>query len=287
MTSKETRLYFEAMPLGTGPGIVHPQRQRGGQGFYPPGAAQIGFPVIGSYGFRSKLEAYCEFQSTDLDWITYEAEVTQVDAYLRGATETIENLALVNHTLEERHLGTLGVVVDNTVYAQPTLIQENDPTVDVFGAVTLTFSSADFALLDMVLGDWLVISENVQFPTIGEIAEVIDVGTTSLSFVGREKDAFGGSKYVDASTTFVVRRLEGYFRNVAYRGVDYQKSRTYADGGFRPDLKFTFEGEPDFTRRTGIATVAATPPMGVYIGFTKGAVTLQSGVILSIPIGGR
>ena len=271
MATTKTRMYFEGQRLGDGPASPHTSRSRSaGLGFYPGGMAPQSYPLVGVYGFQTQLLVETRLQASDLDFITFQALAADIDGYLEATTVEIENIALVNHDVDSRRLGTVGIVTDDDDVATATAVSTNI-TGQPFGTVRVEMSSADYTTLDPVIGDMVVINDgDLEAQVSGEIAEVIGVGSFYVEFVARDKDATGSPVYVDASKTWQLRRLEAWWPDCVYRGPRLPRSRTLAEGGFRGSaLEYLFETENRMVRRTGVLFVssAATGPM--YGGFAR------------------
>jgi len=230
--------------------------------------SRTSYPLVGAYGFRLQLTVEAKMQATDLDFITFQESIARVDDYLELTTVEIENLAVVNHDVDTRRLGTVGIVLDETVKATATAVSMNI-TNTPYGTVKMEFSEADYTALGAVIGDRVIVQDQDVFAqTVGEITEVIGTGSNYIEFVGREKTATATSAYVDTSVTWIVRRVEAWWPNCVYRGTRYPRARTLAEAGFRgAGLEYLFETEENMVRRTGAAFVPASASGPLYGSF--------------------
>lgn len=265
MAVTKTRMYFEGQRLGNHPANPHAVRGRQVQGFYPPGLSKLSFPIIGTFGFNTIVTVASKYEAGDMDFVTFQQDLATLQTYLERVTFELENAAVLNHEVDSRKLGTLGVVVDDDLAFTAASVAGNISQ-SPFGTVRFSFSSPDHAALDVVVGDYVVINENgVENQEFGEIARVNATGSFFVDVIAREKDISGAAKYLDSSKAWDLRRLEAYWLDCVYRGVRAPAARTLAEGGFRATgLQFVFETNSQVARRSGVAALSATSDGPLY-----------------------
>lgn len=255
MLTPQARLFFEGMPLGNEvPLSISLKDSRKTKGFTEPGMSDDSQPLIGSMGNQRQIQVKAMLTSSDGDFLTWLELIDGITRYLKTETRVIERRAQRNHDPAAKKLGRLAYVIDVNEGQEVATVSQISGSGIGYGTIRFVIGSSS----GLSIGDHVVITEDAEVPSVGEIGEVTDVAPTSVDIVSRLTLSSGQTPYQGKS--LLLHKVAGHYPGVVYRDYQYTAPSTLTDGGSARDgVTFLFESAGDFVRAG--STIGSQQPL--------------------------